>query len=392
VTLTYWTTASAGTNAIHKLLSGFEAATGATIEIVNFPDPFEQNFLTRWATGDRPDFFNFHPVYSWFVRLNPSETLVDLSAEAFVKQTKFNLMDSAGNENGKHYAAVITYPYLTGMLYNKTVFADAGLTVPTNLDEFWAACTTFQAKFPGKTFMYAGGGDMWPLQIFPFDLWADDVKAGIMNEVNAGTTKFTDPRFVAGAQALQDAITKGCVNKDIITAGYDGELKNLTDGSAAMISQGSWAIGSLIDAIGLDKVNSTIGYFPLSAKSATASWQVSQGGSFFVPKNADPKKQEAALAFIRYATSVGYAQYLKDSKDLPVLEGFDTPVDVSTPLLEANEAFLKGSAPAFSMVVDAPYGDFHVFLNEMINGTKTPLQVMEAVQREYERAKAAMGK
>jgi len=391
-TLTYWTSTTGVGQAIPNLIKGFEEATGATVETVAFPDPFEQNFLTRWATGDRPDFFNFHPVYSWMVRLNPSETLVDLSAEDFVGKTKFGLLDSAGNEDGKNYAAVITYPYITGMLYNKQVFADAGLSIPTTLDEFWTACETFKAAYPDKTFMFAGGGDLWPIQIFAFDLWADDVKAGLMDEVNAGTTTFTDPRFVSGIQALQDAIAKGCVNDDITTAGFDGELTSVFDGSAAMIAQGTWAIPSLIDANGLDAVNETIGFFPLSARSATATWSVSQGGSFFVPVNtADPARQEAALAFIRYATGAGYAQYLAESKDLPVLDGHEAPADVSTPLLEANAAYLEASAPGFSMVIKAPYGDFHVSMGEMINGEKTAEDVAADLQREFERAVQTIG-
>jgi raffinose/stachyose/melibiose transport system substrate-binding protein len=390
VELTYWT-ATGANDAIKNLIAGFEAETGATVDTIEFPDPFEQNFLTRWTTGERPDFFNFHPNYSWLIRLNPTETLVDLSGEDFVTQTKFGIPEAAGFVDGKHYAAVITYPFLSGMFYNKEVFAEAGIEIPQNLEEFFAACEAFDAAGRGIDFLTVGGGDLWPLQIFPFDLWADDVNDGLIEELNDGTTTFTDPRFVAGIQALQTAIENGCVNSDITTATYDNELTSLIDGKTAMISQATWALPSLVDANGIDAVNEKIGFFPLSMRSPLGSWQVTQGGSFSVPINADSAKQEAALAFIRYATGDGYAQYLEDSGDLPVLEGYDPPTDVPTALLEANEAFLAGAAPAFAMPIKAPYGDFHVYLGEMINGVKTPEQVAEDLQREFERAVETIG-
>jgi raffinose/stachyose/melibiose transport system substrate-binding protein len=386
-TLTYWASATTNSDAIKSLIAGFEEQTGATVETVAFPDPFEQNLLTRWATGDRPDILNFHPYASWLLHLDPTNTLVDLSGEDFVGKTRFGMMETAGNVDGQHFAAVIQSPAIQGVWYNKALFNQAGLTIPTTLDEFWAACEQFNAAVPDKTFWFQGGGDVWPLQLLPGMLWADLEKEGKISAINDGTAKWSDPDIVERIQALNDAVTKGCLNDTLKTAGYNDELTNLMSGDAALITQGTWVIPSLLDANGLDTLNQTVGFFPLSMTGPTARWSVTD--AFLVPKNSDAAKQEAALAFIRYVTGDGYQRYLDESGDMPVLEGYNPPGNVPGPLLEAH-SFLD-EATSNGMLLKAPFGDFHVFLSEMINGEKSAQDVGDAIQAAFEQAVEAIG-
>src|SRR5690606_25447938 len=76
------------TNVYHR----FAEATGHELELIPIPgDGFENQVLSRWATGERPDILEFHPAWP---QLNPEENLQDLSNEAFVELSG-NLYDTA---------------------------------------------------------------------------------------------------------------------------------------------------------------------------------------------------------------------------------------------------------------------------------------------------------
>ena len=117
VTLTAWI-GPVFSDAQKKQLEDYGAATGNTIETEVFPNPFEQNVLTKWATGERPDLLFFHAIGNWLVQLDPETNLQDLTAEPFVGRTIPGVLDKAGSYNGKNYAAVLNYPNLDGVLYN----------------------------------------------------------------------------------------------------------------------------------------------------------------------------------------------------------------------------------------------------------------------------------
>lgn len=389
VKLTIWT-ASDTTQAQKDLFARFGQLTGASVEPVYVPDPFEENLLTKWATGDRPDILVFQPAPLWVGKLDPDKNLVDLSGEAFVKRTQAGLLDVAGYWNGKNYAAITNSPSVEGIWFNKKVFDRLGLTVPTSYAEFIAVCDQIKAQDPSVSPIFAGGGDVWPLHVFAGLLWSDDIKAGLLDKINAGDAKFTDPEIVGHIKQFKDAIDHGCFNKNLATATYADEEKALIDGTAAMVAQGSWLVDAIAATSGVEVVNETIGFFPLADKTPTSAWLAIQIGTYYVPKNSDATRQEAALAFIRYVTGDGYGQYLADAKDLPVLTGYTAPADVPKPVLDAN-ASLNGSAPHNSMVLKASYGNFVTFLSEMVAGTKTPEQVAGSLQTEFEKNAKALG-
>jgi len=128
VTLTAWI-GPVFSEAQQKQLDDWAAATGNTIQTEVFPLPFEQNVLTKWATGERPDLLFFHAIGNWLVQLDPETNLQDLSAEPFVQRTIAGLLEKSGSYNGKNYAAVLNYPYLDGVFYNKPLFEQHGCRI-----------------------------------------------------------------------------------------------------------------------------------------------------------------------------------------------------------------------------------------------------------------------
>jgi raffinose/stachyose/melibiose transport system substrate-binding protein len=390
VTLTFWSS-EGWPDAFHKSWAAFEQATGAKIDYIAVPNPFEDNLLAKWTGGDRPDLLGWHAVPGQFLKIQPDKNLVDLTDEAFVKNTKFHLYDYVGSVNGHVYSALTMYPTLIGVYYNKDIFSRLGLQIPTTWEEMVGLCSKISAGDSSIVPIASGAGAQWPLSVIELAYLADEVKAGIEKEINDGTIKATDPRLVASWQAILDMKDKGCFDKDLSTAQYEDQVSRLAEGKAAMVIQGTWMLPDLIAGSTADKINTQLGFFPISAKGQTVSWTTSQVGTYQVPTNKDAAKQAAALEFIRFVTGPGYQQYLTDSGDLPVFEGYTTPTSVSPILLQANGFFEQAGVTSFgTLLKHGGYGDVGVDLNEMLLGTKTPQQVGESVQTQWETAEQAI--
>jgi raffinose/stachyose/melibiose transport system substrate-binding protein len=388
-TITFWSS-EGFPDGIKKSWANFEAATGAKFEYIAIPNVFEDNLLAKWTGGDRPDLMGWHTVSGQFLKVQPEKNLVDLTNEAFVAKTKFHMFDYVGSVNKKVYAAITTYPSLLGVFYNKEIFSKLGLQVPTNWQDFVALCGKIRQGDPSITPIYSGTGEGWPLSVISGIYLADQEKAGLDLEINDGKATASDPRITGAWQAILDMKNQGCFEKNLATSSYDDGVKTFVDGKAAMNIQGTWMVPDLIASSTADKVNSTFGFFPVSQNGHLVSWTTGQVGVYEVPINKDPKQQEAALAFVRWITGDGYQQYLDDSGDLPVLEGFQPPKSVSSVLLEANKAFEEEGVVGFGTnLKHAGYGDIGTDLSAMLLGKKTIEQVAAATQKAWETADKA---
>ena len=392
VTLTAWI-GPVFSDAQKKQLDDWAAATGNTIETEVFPLPFEQNVLTKWATGERPDLLFFHAIGNWLVQLDPETNLQDLSAEPFVQRTIPGILDKSGSYNGKNYAAVLNYPYLDGVFYNRPLFEEHGWARPTNFTELLALCETIKTDAPGVAVINAGGGDQWPLQVPAFMMWNDALKADpdLIGKVNRNEASFADPVFVDGIGKLKELQDKGCLNEDVLTSTFTDQQQALIDGTAAMVFQGSWMIDSMKDSFGIPSLDENVGFFGLSTDSGVASWQTVGTGSVYAPLTGDAAREAASRQFIDWATGDDYGQFLEDSKQFPIIQGYDVPAGVAQVQIDANDALLADSVPQFQQTLEAAYGPFETFLQEMIAGQKSPQDVGDALDEEFEQSAKDLG-
>jgi raffinose/stachyose/melibiose transport system substrate-binding protein len=258
------------------------------------------------------------------------------------------------------------------MLYGRD--GAAGYAIPAGLDELYAACSDYFASGRDGAFVHIGGAqDIRTLHVLPSMLWADAVGAGIVEELDAGTTTFTDPRIVEAINAVNSGMHRACLNHDDYhTATYESQLERVMDGSAAMIPQGISAVADLIERYGRDAVDERVGFFPLSFRTPRASWGARPDTAFLVPVNDDATRQDAALELVRYALGAGYDELLAASGMPPVLAGVEAPEGLPVPVVEAHEAMLASAAPTIDTVIREPYGDLNQWLYEMLEGTRTP--------------------
>lgn len=363
--------------------------TGNKVNLVAIPgDGFENQTLTRWAAGERPDLLEYHGT-NGFRQFNPPANLQDLSGEAFVKKAP-NLYPALATMDGKTYGAITSFPQVFGLYYNKQLLADVGITAaPQNFDELQAACAALKEKSPDIIPIWENGGSGWPPQILPQCYRADVPATWEQDVLDKKTTVDAPDSPILASLVMYDTFLKnGYFNKDITTAKWEDGLKAVAEGKAAMIALPPF-VERFNEAFGGDmaKTDSTIGFAYPASKSPRAWWIPSPTGTYYAPKTGDATREAAALDFIRYATGEGYQQTIDESQSFPVLEGFKNPTGAQALTLELKKAFDANSlAPGIF-----PEGiDGAALMNTLLSGQATPQEVAQQWQLQLAQgAKAA---
>ena len=156
---------------------------------------------------------------------------------------------------------VLPFEYnIEGIWYNKTLFADNGVTAPESWDDLVAAAATFDGA--GVTPFAASGEQGWPITRLIGNYIFRTLGPDALKKVADGDAKLTDPEYVEAAQAVADLGADGYFGEGVGSIDYDTAANQFMNGSAAMFYMGSWTLSDFGDAernqIGLDN----IGFMP----------------------------------------------------------------------------------------------------------------------------------
>ena len=133
--------------------------------------------------------------------------------------------------DGKLYGVPITLD-AKYMAYNKKLFSDNGVAVPTTLEELLAACDTFKAK--GIEPIAFGNQYGWPAIHFMTQLNAYYVPAATLaSDYNPKTGAFTDPGYQKALDAFND-INTHCLTKGSNGIAHEAAQAQFLAGKAAM--------------------------------------------------------------------------------------------------------------------------------------------------------------
>jgi raffinose/stachyose/melibiose transport system substrate-binding protein len=171
----------------------------------------------------------------------------------------------------KLYGRVVVLPYqfnIEGVWYNKKLFADNGIAIPTTWIEMVRAAA--KLKSAGVTPFSASGAEGWPITRLIGGYLYRSLGPDALEKVADGEAKLTDPEYVEAAQAVADLGEAGDFGKGVGSISYDTAVAQFLTGKAGMFYMGSWALGSFND-VGQDKIGAdSIGFFPLPAVTGGA--------------------------------------------------------------------------------------------------------------------------
>jgi raffinose/stachyose/melibiose transport system substrate-binding protein len=382
VTLSVWEPTALNAQ-LADLVNGFTAATGVQVDVRTLPDPFEDTVLTKFATGSRPDIIWYQSVAPLLAKLNPPKNLQDLSGMAFNKNY-ISKRTAAGGiyTNGRRYAVPVDYPSVFATYYSKSVFKKYHLAVPRSGLDLLAICQ--KLKGTGVTPIYLAEGEKWPPSVLFWNLWGDVAASDSqIAALNAGKAHLYDKPFLKTAKLIVTLEKAGCFEKNLFTSSYVDQQKAVMTGRAAIMSNGSWTLPSLL-SLGYTgaQIDAKLGFLPLSLNGQFVSFGPPAG--FVAPKTGDAAHEAVARQFIAYITSNGYSQYLTAAKGLPIFRGYQTPAGTSRLLLAMDTKAQKNGVPYLGARLAADFtGNWTTYIGELLNGQRTPYSYCQQLDKEY---------
>lgn len=180
-----------------------------------------------------------------------------------------------------------------GIIYNKTVFANAGITeIPTTMDEFMDACEKIKAI--GVVPMASNFKDKWPLGSFIYGMaTAHQEVTNVWNEAETSDKLITDGCGIDFIfNFVQEMNEKGYFESDLFSTNWEGSKNDMAAGRFAMMYMASWLSAQIVDQ-GADL--SEIGMFPYPDTKCVIS---SGDWKYGVSKNSE--NPELAKAFLKW--------------------------------------------------------------------------------------------
>ena len=165
--------------------------------------------------------------------------LLDITDQPFVKNYAPAAIADAGTYKGKVYEVNLGRVSYSGIYYNKDLFAQYNLKVPTTWSELVTACQTFKdANIPCMT---AGGQDGWPIFVGAYGLIGSiypDQEA-LVEGLWTGSIKWNDAKSLTMWERMkvyaQDMMEPGA-------SGIAGDAApgRFASGAVAMFPGGTW--------------------------------------------------------------------------------------------------------------------------------------------------------
>jgi raffinose/stachyose/melibiose transport system substrate-binding protein len=389
-TLTIW--AAQNSNTVpDSVIAGFEELTGAKVEVVTIPDPYEQGVQTKVATGDMPDLAFWQPTASQLTALNAKQHLQSLDDAPWLDSYKPELRDITGILDDTRYATLITTPAVEGVYYNKEVFAANGITetpeTPTDWDSFLQ--TARDLKTAGTTPFFEMGADRWATQWWVQVQLADAAADGLWDRVNANEEAFTDPTIQGAIDSYNGLIEEGLFNEDIKTATFEDQGAALLAGDAAMVMQVNSFFGQLQSLAETEELNQKIGFFPISPSGNTGTFIPDQSNALVAFKTGDEKQEAASRQLLSYWMGDGYEDFVNAQNTVSLQSDVETPATVPEALLSVSDSVGDSVGSMQALAIANP--DLYIYLADMIQGTKTPAEVGEATQAQFAELAKAQG-
>ena len=150
---------------------------------------------------------------------------------------------------------------IEGFWYNKQLFADNNIDVPTTWEELSDAAGKLESA--GVLPFSAAGDQGWPITRLVSGYLFRDLGSDALQKVADGDAKLTDPEYVAAAQAVADLGSEGYFGEGVTSVSYDASIAQFLTGQAGILYMGSWVLNNFNDEAQNQIGEDNIGFFPV---------------------------------------------------------------------------------------------------------------------------------
>lgn len=244
------------------LAATFEEETGIHIDYQIIPsDQYFSVLQTKLNTGEGPDIFGGQSGKTdLVVNYDITQNAVDLSDEEWVTRQD-PLVTEQVTVDGKVWGMTLWDTSASWVIvYNKDIFANLSLSVPTTYDEFKAVCQAI--KDSGVTPIYEPISDGWHHVLWFPELGPryEEVTPGLAAELNANKVKFADnPTMLTALEQLKEMYDLGFFGEFAMSDAYVDGPEFMANGEYAMTVRQT-AFVNLVESE-FDVPASTFGFF-----------------------------------------------------------------------------------------------------------------------------------
>lgn len=351
VTLKVWSWRTEDVEAYNKIFDVFEAEhPEITVEFEAFQNTeYNQILTTGLAGSDGPDV----PMVRAYGQLQPNIEAgqlepIDGEVEGLDDIAPSVIAGAKGKADGKTYAVPLATQTLQ-MFYNKAIFEEQGLEVPTTWDEFIEVNEKLLAA--GVTPMALGAKDDWMLPIFSDIIGSARYGGSEFEEkVLSGETDFTDPDYVASLQLVADM--QKYLTPDVVGVSYTDSQIQFTSGQAAQFPGGSFEIATFHNQAPDLEFGSYQVPVPEGAVLDAPVSPAYADGNFAV--NSKSENTEAAFELLNWLATPEFGQLVADElNQFSAIPGVEYSDEV---MQEAWANAEEGQAP-YLLLVDFRYGE-----------------------------------
>jgi raffinose/stachyose/melibiose transport system substrate-binding protein len=319
-----------------KLIAKFEKEN-PNIDVVNANPPDAETVLkTRVAKRDIPDIVAIG-ANSTFAELSKAGVFVDVTNAPELDSIQPAYIDMLRDVTGLEKVYAIPYAAnADGIIYNKTIFNELGLTVPKTWDELIAVAE--KVKAAGKTPFYFTFKDAWTTLPAYNALAANTQGENFFDQLNDGKTTF-QKGYKEATEKFVQLLEYG--HKDNFGKGYaDGNVA-FAKGESAMYLQGIWAIPEIRKA----NPDIELGVFPYPATNDPENTKLVSGVDLLLAISKTSKHPEEARKFVNFLLDPENAKfYLSEQNAFSAIKG----ITQDDPALDGlKESFEKGALVDF---------------------------------------------
>ena len=378
VTLRVWDSFTEQSDGMDAMIAAFEDANpGIDVERdVQATEDMRAVIQTALNSGTGPDVFQydtgpgFAGVLAGAGLLRPLDDLYASGAlDAVLPWTKERVTF------GGHVYGIGNQLEFIAVYYNKDVFEENGIAVPTSYEGFQAACTAL--KDAGIVPIAFGNAAGWPA-FHTFSAYANNmVPPDKLQAMIRGEESWDNPEVVAAIRAaFVDNEGGGCFNPSVNAVSYDDANALFAAGQAGMTLTGAWMINTFKDN------PFETGFLPLPAPDGMATMPpAGLGGGYFVSAATEhPAEAEAFLKFLFDPANA--ALWVEGMSVIPSYSLEGAAVEM-TPLLRDAAAALGGEAMGVNIDVLTPEAFNTAMLDgfqAVLGGERTPEEQAAAMQ------------
>lgn len=303
-TITYFTDNAPDRVAISEAqIAAFEAANpDINVEYETRPGGAEGDNLvkTRLATGEMTDVF-FYNSGSLFQALNPAQNLVDLSGEPWQSSVLDSFKPVVTAPDGTIRGAPSGTAMGGGILYNKPIYEELGLSVPKSWSEFMA--NNQAIKDAGKDPVIQTFGATWTSQLFVLGDFYNVLQAepDFAERYTNNEAKYaTSDAARKGFERQQEVYEAGYLNEDFAAATFEEGVVKVATGEGAHYPMLTFAV-STINQLAPENIDD-VGFFAIPGDDAAQNGlSVWMPAGVYIPQTTD--NLEAAKRFVAFLAS-----------------------------------------------------------------------------------------